>query len=48
MACLEEVRTDSVSFNRETFGNIFHHKRSIINRLNDIQKAMETVELKLS
>lgn len=41
---LDQVKTASMRFKKDTFENIFQRKRHIINRLNGIQKAMERVD----
>ena len=38
---LNEVRQDSLSFNKDTFGNIFRRKRSLENRIANVQKSLE-------
>lgn len=44
MDCLSFVRRDSMSFNKEQFGNIFYKKQKLETRLKGIQKKLEVVD----
>lgn len=41
---LSNVRQDSLVFNKETFGNIFHKKKEYEARLQGIQRSLEHVD----
>lgn len=41
---LEQVRADSLVFNKEVFGNIFRRKREIERRLKGVQHSLERVD----
>ena len=41
-SCLAEVRNDSISFNKDNFGNIFKRKRRVEARINGVQKSLES------
>lgn len=43
-AALDKVRENSINFNKEVFGNIFHRKKVIEKRLNGVQNYLERVD----
>lgn len=41
---LKNVRNESIIFNKNVFGNIFHRKKSLEARLKGIQRALENID----